>query len=33
MQEPVEVSGFHERVVEVSAGNHHSCAVTGKENN
>ncbi|XP_021317482.1 ultraviolet-B receptor UVR8 isoform X2 [Sorghum bicolor] len=26
--EPVEVSGFHERVVEVSAGNHHSCAVT-----
>ncbi|KAF8694396.1 hypothetical protein HU200_038273 [Digitaria exilis] len=28
--EPVEVSGFHERVVEVSAGNHHSCAITGK---
>ncbi|KAK8447797.1 hypothetical protein SEVIR_8G155100v4 [Setaria viridis] len=26
--EPVEVSGFHERVVEVSAGNHHSCAIT-----
>ncbi|AQK57539.1 Regulator of chromosome condensation (RCC1) family protein [Zea mays] len=29
MLEPVEISGFHERVVEVSAGNHHSCAVTG----
>ncbi|KAL5669633.1 hypothetical protein ACJX0J_021854, partial [Zea mays] len=28
MLEPVEISGFHERVVEVSAGNHHSCAVT-----
>jgi len=28
--EPVEVSGFHERVVEISAGNHHSCAITGK---
>uniref|UniRef100_J3N8W7 Uncharacterized protein n=1 Tax=Oryza brachyantha TaxID=4533 RepID=J3N8W7_ORYBR len=26
--EPVEVSGFDEKVVEVSAGNHHSCAVT-----
>ncbi|PAN42969.1 hypothetical protein GQ55_8G196400 [Panicum hallii var. hallii] len=26
--EPVEVSGFHERVVEISAGNHHSCAIT-----
>lgn len=29
MLEPVEISGFHERVVEISAGNHHSCAVTG----
>nr|ABA94217.1 uvb-resistance protein uvr8, possible, putative, expressed [Oryza sativa Japonica Group] len=27
--EPIEVSGFDEKVVEVSAGNHHSCAVTG----
>lgn len=26
--EPIEVSGFHEKVVEISAGNHHSCAVT-----
>ncbi|EEC68325.1 hypothetical protein OsI_36421 [Oryza sativa Indica Group] len=26
--EPIEVSGFDEKVVEVSAGNHHSCAVT-----
>uniref|UniRef100_A0A0D9XSX3 Uncharacterized protein n=1 Tax=Leersia perrieri TaxID=77586 RepID=A0A0D9XSX3_9ORYZ len=26
--EPVEVLGFDEKVVEVSAGNHHSCAVT-----
>ncbi|KAJ1697066.1 hypothetical protein LUZ63_005578 [Rhynchospora breviuscula] len=26
--DPVEVLGFHEKVVEVSAGYHHSCAVT-----
>ncbi|KAM0841621.1 hypothetical protein ACQ4PT_058890 [Festuca glaucescens] len=26
--DPIEVSGFHDRVVEISAGNHHSCAVT-----
>lgn len=26
--DPVEVSGFHEKVVQISAGNHHSCAVT-----
>lgn len=31
MQEPIEVSAFDEKVVEVSAGNHHSCAVTGEQ--
>ncbi|TVU24709.1 hypothetical protein EJB05_27162, partial [Eragrostis curvula] len=27
--EPIEVSGIQEKVVEIAAGNHHSCAVTG----
>lgn len=26
--DPVEVSGFQEEIVQISAGNHHSCAVT-----
>ncbi|CAM0906727.1 unnamed protein product [Alopecurus aequalis] len=26
--DPIEVPGFHDKVVEISAGNHHSCAVT-----
>jgi hypothetical protein len=29
LQEPLEVSGLKKEIVQISAGYHHSCAITG----